>query len=685
MTSKSDHYETLVGVGRRVSSRFSVVEGLIGGNGEVSVTKAMFVNELQRFELWSINLGLYQSGHSSLDYRFRDSPTLFYYALGLLQDLESALNQLALILYNHNQPQEDARKTGLPEHTEDWSHGEDCEDSSGDEDSEDFSSYQTEPMDRVVFANTVTTIDRLYQLSFRIRNPRMRMGLSKALQYTEYDSDTGINLMDEYAKLDINHIEELFRSYGRIHTAGTHNYLIQRLARANTRRRQQFRYWKKRKTKYERFSKPEIVEKTSQHLSGDPSGLGQALHIPNAAPSQPSTVTYLNMSKIKDDDSENDDDASIRSTNLFVLKADEKNSDQAAIPPPPKNVDVKEFECPYCCTMCPRKLLANKAWEPYVCTYKYCSDPDQQYDSFSDWVTHETLRHKLTSQSTSHECEIGESQSINREVSTVDTLTTRECPFCLIRDATQIHIACHLRRIACFAIRGAGGGEENDDIEANSGMSDRAEIHDRSSERLSVSSLSWTDNTQPHGYDKFTEKGRCPHPDCGRVFTDLNAHMLTHQSERPNKCPIVGCEYHIRGFERNHDQQRHTMTHYKGTMVCGFCTGPEEKIFNRADLFKRHLTIVHGVEHISLSTRKHGLVASNKVQSDSSDTPARCSVCSVSFSNAQEFYEHLDDCVIRMVQQVDPSESVNQKRLKEVESDEEVKKSLKKHGLLGEE
>jgi hypothetical protein len=31
------------------------------------------------------------------------------------------------------------------------------------------------------------------------------------------------------------------------------------------------------------------------------------------------------------------------------------------------------------------------------------------------------------------------------------------------------------------------------------------------------------------------EKGRCPHPDCGRVFKDLKAHMLTHQAERPGK------------------------------------------------------------------------------------------------------------------------------------------------------
>jgi hypothetical protein len=67
------------------------------------------------------------------------------------------------------------------------------------------------------------------------------------------------------------------------------------------------------------------------------------------------------------------------------------------------------------------------------------------------------------------------------------------------------------------------------------------------------------------GYeDEGKERGRCPKPDCGRLFKDLKAHMLTHQSERPEKCPIVTCEYHLKGFARKYDKSRHTLTHYKG-------------------------------------------------------------------------------------------------------------------------
>ncbi|CAI4212940.1 unnamed protein product [Parascedosporium putredinis] len=159
--------------------------------------------------------------------------------------------------------------------------------------------------------------------------------------------------------------------------------------------------------------------------------------------------------------------------------------------------------------------------------------------------------------------------------------------------------------------------------------------------------------------DESKEKSRCPHPDCGKAFKDLKAHMLTHQTERPEKCPIQTCEYHTKGFSRKYDRNRHTLTHYKGTMVCGFCPGSgsaAEKSFNRADVFKRHLTAVHGVEQTPPNSRKK--------------TPSTVT-CSQTFGNAQDFYEHLDDCVLRIVQQEDPAEAVNAKRLQEVENDRE--------------
>jgi hypothetical protein len=146
-----------------------------------------------------------------------------------------------------------------------------------------------------------------------------------------------------------------------------------------------------------------------------------------------------------------------------------------------------------------------------------------------------------------------------------------------------------------------------------------------------------------------TARNRCPHPECGRVFKDLAAHMLTHMEERPEKCPIETCEYHTKGFARKYDKNRHALTHYKGTMGCPFCPGagtPYEKAFNRADVFKRHLTAVHNVEQTPPNSRKLILTTTT---GRAGGVGAKCSICQSQFATAQEFYEHLDDCVLNVI------------------------------------
>ncbi|KAN0115013.1 hypothetical protein V8E51_004557 [Hyaloscypha variabilis] len=187
--------------------------------------------------------------------------------------------------------------------------------------------------------------------------------------------------------------------------------------------------------------------------------------------------------------------------------------------------------------------------------------------------------------------------------------------------------------------------------------------------------------------EESKEKGRCTYPECGKLFKDLKAHMLTHQNERPEKCPIQTCDYHIKGFARKYDKNRHTLTHYKGTMVCGFCPGSgsaAEKSFNRADVFKRHLTSVHAVEQTPPNSRKKtsgNINSTKKLSGYAPDATGKCSTCSGTFSNAQDFYEHLDDCVLRIVQQEEPSEAINAARLAEVEQDQAVHETLRNNAL----
>jgi hypothetical protein len=203
------------------------------------------------------------------------------------------------------------------------------------------------------------------------------------------------------------------------------------------------------------------------------------------------------------------------------------------------------------------------------------------------------------------------------------------------------------------------------------------------SRRPSVSSIH-SRHSQGSSSDE-SNKGLCPYPTCGRHFKDLKAHMLTHQNERPEKCPIPTCEYHTKGFARKYDKNRHTLTHYKGTMVCGFCPGSgssAEKSFNRADVFKRHLTSVHGVEQTPPNARRKSPAGGKRSSySNVRDVAGMCSTCGIMFANAQEFYEHLDDCVLRVVQQAEPSEAINEKLLMSVADDPAVHASMKRHNL----
>ncbi|TAQ84141.1 hypothetical protein B7494_g7531 [Chlorociboria aeruginascens] len=205
--------------------------------------------------------------------------------------------------------------------------------------------------------------------------------------------------------------------------------------------------------------------------------------------------------------------------------------------------------------------------------------------------------------------------------------------------------------------------------------------------RASITVSHQSYESQEFSSEESKEKGRCAYPDCGKVFKDLKAHMLTHQNERPEKCPIQTCDYHIKGFARKYDKNRHTLTHYKGTMVCGFCPGSgsaAEKSFNRADVFKRHLTSVHAVEQSPPNSRKKTSAALNsgkKLSGYAPDATGKCSTCSATFSNAQDFYEHLDECVLKIVQQEEPSEAINAQRLAEVDQDHAVHETLRNNAL----
>lgn len=213
-----------------------------------SIDHEALEDEMGRFRVWSGNLGALQKGHSSLDYRLRDSPLLSSNALKFLKELEDNLHEAYAIVSGARLPYEQQPKPEKDEEDE-----EDDDDFFSEDEDEDLSEDgskgpRTELSMR--FNEIIDIIDNLYKLSVRIRTPTIRSRSLKAASYKPKDLETGVDILSRYAKYDLLHITELLSHLRQPHLGDekpTKDYLSERLGAAITLRRRQFKYWKRRK------------------------------------------------------------------------------------------------------------------------------------------------------------------------------------------------------------------------------------------------------------------------------------------------------------------------------------------------------------------------------------------------------------------------------------------------------
>lgn len=224
-------------------------------------------------------------------------------------------------------------------------HREDPESEESSEEDETYLSYQQESISTIVLENAKLIMDRLYKLSFKIRNPATRLGFSKARSYHEYDEDTGVDLMDWYASFDLRHMAEIMARYWRRSPEDCKNhYLVQRLASANTHRRRQFGQWGRHKLKLEtRFAQIMGITRGSE----------------KGAFSLPSTATGLDETNINLNDT-----ASVGSSSTCANWFIDDDENHVSIPPLPEKLCTgKHFECPYCHVLCSTRTSTRMAWE----------------------------------------------------------------------------------------------------------------------------------------------------------------------------------------------------------------------------------------------------------------------------------------------------------------------------------
>jgi hypothetical protein len=125
----------------------------------------------------------------------------------------------------------------------------------------------------------------------------------------------------------------------------------------------------------------------------------------------------------------------------------------------------------------------------------------------------------------------------------------------------------------------------------------------------------------------------------------------------------------VKGFRQKRHQIKHTLTHYRGKIVCGFCPGPgstdeEPESFLHPSLFKKHLVLVHGVNSTASKYRSTGRALNGeKPACDEKRATGKCSICSTTFTNVQNFHEHLDNCLLRIIHQGELSRVVTKRQL----------------------
>lgn len=172
----------------------------------------------------------------------------------------------------------------------------------------------------------------------------------------------------------------------------------------------------------------------------------------------------------------------------------------------------------------------------------------------------------------------------------------------------------------------------------------------------------------------------CPVQGCGRRIKDQRAHIISHRTERPQKCPIKFCEYHTKGFARKYDQVRHTLKHFKGILACDYCSpiAPGGAVlFNYVEDFKRHLVHAHGVDLPHLRVKARSPTATH-AQDRHLGT---CSSCFEQFIAPRDLYHHMDDCILQRLLSDNPTESIAAAYLSEINEDPVVQETLRRHEL----
>ncbi|KAF2465074.1 uncharacterized protein BDR25DRAFT_295895 [Lindgomyces ingoldianus] len=333
---------------------------------QVAMSPAAVQNELERFKLWSGNLGAMESNRSSLYFRLRDSTVMQTNVTNLLRKLEKIIRDCLEIIKGDRLPLDEMPK---PEYV------------SSPDTSDDDSDYEPVDYGRVTtelgmnMLNIVDILSDLFKLSFKIRNSTTATESLKPFTFQDINEETQKDRLAIYEEYDRRHVQEYIEQAqkGREEFSDRDQLmiLVGRFAATVTRRRRMLQYWQRHAEKLASAIVTEECLNSMQVISLGASSTLQDVEA-RGSPEQrapPANKTIYSGTEATRYDPKLEETLETSSVISYATTAFDLDGSAITIPPLPAQVfEGSEFLCPYCRTVIPSWHGKGHAWR-YGLTY----------------------------------------------------------------------------------------------------------------------------------------------------------------------------------------------------------------------------------------------------------------------------------------------------------------------------